>query len=212
MSDRPHSSRRRQNLRIATVALGLVTVLLVLGAATGRPNWPVYLAVVMVGLAVVVAVDARHPLSLATRIGLGVFAVGHVAGGMVPVGDGVLYATWIVEPVLRYDNVQHAIGFGFVGRATWEVLRPRLGPAGDDPHVTWWVVAMAACAFGAVNEIIEWTMTLTIPGTDVGGYDNTARDLVANLVGGLAMATFTSRHPPPRLPARATDRSMPARR
>lgn len=197
--DRPGASQRRTNLVIGAVALTIVAGLLVLGAATGRPNWPVYLGVVLVGLAVVVAVDRRHPLSLATRIGLAVFAVGHVAGGMVPVGDGVLYAAWIIEPIVRYDNIQHAIGFGFVGRATWEVLRPRLGAAGDDPTVTWWVILLAACAFGAFNEIIEWIMTLTIPGTDVGGYDNTARDLVANLVGGLVMATWTSRRPPDRL-------------
>ncbi len=196
-------SRRRQDATIVAVGLALVVGLLVLGAAIGRPNWPVYLAVVLVGLAVVVAVDRRHPLSLATRVGLGVFAVGHVAGGMVPVGDEVLYATWIVEPIIRYDNVQHAIGFGFVGRATWEVLRPRLGVAGDDPTVTWWVVLLGACTFGAINEVVEWVMTLTIPGTDVGGYDNTARDLVANLVGGLAMATWTSRRPPERIPPRA---------
>lgn len=196
MPDHEPATRRRSDLVIVTTALVVIAGLLVLGATTGRPNWPVYLGVVVVGLLGVVVLDHRHPLSLATRIGLAVFAVGHVAGGMVPVGDGVLYAAWIVEPIIRYDNLQHAVGFGFVGRATWEVLRPRLGPTGDDPVVTWWVIVLAAGAFGALNEIIEWVMTLTIPGTDVGGYDNTARDLVANLVGGLAMATWTARRPP----------------
>ncbi len=190
---------RRNAILIAVVAV-IVTGLLVIGASAGLPNWPVYLAVVLVGLAVVVWIDRRHPLSWFTRVGLGIFAVGHVAGGMIPVGDGVLYGAWLVEPIIRSDNIQHAIGFGTVGRATWEVLRPRLGPAGDDPTLNWWIIVLAACAFGAFNEIIEWVMTLTIPGTDVGGYDNTARDLVANLVGGLAMATWTSRHPPERLP------------
>nr|WP_274387414.1 DUF2238 domain-containing protein [Salsipaludibacter albus] len=160
-------------------------------------------------MVVVVAVHRRHPLSLATRIGLAVFAVGHVAGGMVPVGDGVLYAVWIVEPIVRYDNIQHAVGFGFVGRATWEVLRPRLGPAGDDPVVTVWLVLLAGCAFGAFNEIIEWVMTLTIPDTDVGGYDNTARDLVANLVGATTVAIWTSRRPPPRITAAGVATTAP---
>ncbi|HKJ54607.1 MAG TPA: DUF2238 domain-containing protein [Nitriliruptoraceae bacterium] len=201
--------RRRTTILIAVTG-AIVTALLSIGAADGLPNWPVYLGVVLIGLAAVVWIDRRHPLSWFTKVGLAVFAVGHVAGGMVPVGDGVLYAAWIVEPVVRYDNVQHAIGFGVVGRTAWEVLRPRLGPAGDDPTLNWWIILLAACALGAFNEIIEWIMTLLIPGTDVGGYDNTARDLVANLVGGLVMATWTSRHPPERIapPGRRHDTSM----
>ena len=174
--------------------------LLGLGAVTGRPNWPVYLAVVVIGLAGVVFVHRRHPLSRFTRVGLAVFAVGHVAGGMVPVGDGVLYAAWLVEPIVRYDNIQHAWGFGILGRATWEVLRPRLGTAATDPLVTWWIIVLAAAAWGSWNEVVEWVMTLTIAGTDVGGYDNTARDLLANLVGGLVMASWTATHPPPAVP------------
>lgn len=164
---------------------------LALGAANGRPNWPVYLAVILVGAAAVVWLHARYRFSLATRIGLAVFALGHVAGGMVPVGDGVLYQVWLVEPVLRYDNLQHAWGFGFVGRATWEALRARSASSLDERLLTWWIIVLGAGAFGAANEIIEWVMTLTIPGTDVGGYDNTSRDLVANLVGGVLVASWT---------------------
>lgn len=197
----PHSRAHdaaESTVDVALVAVTLLVVgaLLVLGARTGRPNWLIYLIVVLVGLVLALAVHRRHPLSLATRIGLAVFAVGHVAGGMVSVGDDVLYATWLVEPLVRYDNIQHALGFGFLGRATWEVLRPRLDGAGPDVVVTWWVVVLGAAAWGAVNEIIEWVLTLTVPGTDVGGYDNTARDLVANLVGGIGMATWTARRPP----------------
>lgn len=63
---------------------------------------------------------------------------------------------------------------------------------------TLWLILLAAGAFGAVNEIIEWIMTLTIPRTDVGGHDNTAKDQGANFVGGLTMASWTSSHPPER--------------
>lgn len=162
-----------------------------IGVATGRPNWPVYLVVILVGGALVVRIHRRYHLSAATRVGLVVFGLGHVAGGMVPVGDGVLYGVWIVEPVVRYDNLQHAWGFGFAGRATWEVLRGRLGAARDDPGVAVWLIVLGAAALGAVNEVVEWVLTLTIPGTDVGGYDNTARDLVANLAGGVVVASVT---------------------
>lgn len=179
-------------LPLAVTATGTAAGVAV-GMARGAANWPVYLAVIVLGAAVATAVHLHAHLSRSTLWGLVVFALGHVAGGMVPIGDEVLYQQWLVEPVLRYDNVQHAWGFGFVGRATWEVLRRRLGPAAADPIVGGTVIVLGAIALGAVNEIVEWIMTLTIPGTDVGGYDNTARDLVANLVGGLFVALASLR-------------------
>jgi hypothetical protein len=113
---------------------------------------------------------------------------------MLPVGDGILYQWWVVDGVLRYDNLQHAWGFGFVGLATWEVLRHRLAPRdGDVGLVAAWVVVLAATGFGAINEVLEYVLTLTLAATNVGGYDNTARDLVANLAGGLAVGTWTAR-------------------
>lgn len=164
-----------------------------LGIVTGRTNWPVYLAVVLLGGILVAGLHLRFGLAQATLAGLVLFAFGHIAGGMVPVGDGVLYQRWIIEPVVRYDNLQHAVGFGIVGRAAWEILRPRLGQAANDSVIAWWTIVLAAAALGAVNEVVEWILTLTIPGTDVGGYDNTARDLVANLVGGVVAGAWTAR-------------------
>lgn len=42
--------------------------------------------------------------------------------------------------------------------------------------------------FGAANEVVEFFATLTIPGTNVGGYANTGWDLVANSAGCLIAA------------------------
>jgi len=185
------AQRLRRGLPHAVVAAVGTAAGIGVGVATGRPNWPVYLAVILLGGVLAAAVHARFGFSGTTLGGLVVFALGHVAGGMMPVGDGVLYGVWLIEGVLRFDNLQHAVGFGVVGRAGWELLRRRLPVA--DPVVAWCVIVSFAVAGGAVNEIIEWVMTLTIPGTDVGGYDNTARDLVANLMGGVVAASLTSR-------------------
>lgn len=167
---------------------------LAIGAANGRDNWPVYLVVILLGAALVIALHLRYGFSLATRVGLAVFALTHVAGGMLTVGDDILYRWWLVEPIIRYDNLQHAWGFGFAGRAAWEAIGSRMGTESRTPAIAWWIVVLAAGAIGATNEIIEWILTLTIPGTDVGGYDNTARDLVANLAGGSLVGLWTARH------------------
>jgi hypothetical protein len=168
--------------------------LLALGIATGQDNWPVYAAVLLVGAAAVSALHVRVGLSALTIWGLVAFGLGHLAGGMVPVNGGILYQLWLIDGALRYDNLQHAVGFGFVGRAIWETLQHRLAPSDDDrPAVAMWIIVLGASAAGAVNEIAEYLLTLVLPEHQVGGYDNTARDLVANLVGGLTVGSWTRR-------------------
>lgn len=187
---------RRGSLAELVVPYGLgfvaTATLFTLGIATGQPNWQVYLVFLLLGAIGVAVLHLRVSLSRLTIWGLVLFGVGHVAGGMAPVGGGVLYQHWLIDGVVRYDNLQHAIGFGFVGRATWEALGRRLAPVADDrPVVAWWLVVLGASAFGAVNEIVEYVLTLTLESTSVGGYDNTARDLVANLVGGILLGWVT---------------------
>jgi hypothetical protein len=190
---RPGSALREQLGPVAVLAVG-TAVLLTLGMATGQANWPVYAAVVLGGAAVVARLHVRVGLSTPTVWGLVAFALGHLAGGMVPVGDGVLYQLWLVDGVVRYDNLQHAVGFGFVGRAIWETLQHRLAPPEHDrPGIALWIVVLGAAAAGAVNEIVEYLLTLVLPEHQVGGYDNTARDLIADLLGGLAVGWWTRR-------------------
>ena len=45
------------------------------------------------------------------------------------------------------------------------------------------LVTAAGMGFGAMNEVVEFIATLTMPETNVGGYVNTGWDLVSNLVG-----------------------------
>lgn len=184
---------RAQLAPVSVLAVGTAS-LLALGIATGRDNWPVYAVVVLGGAAVVTRLHVRVGLSTPTIWGLTAFALGHLAGGMVAVGDGILYQLWLVDGVLRYDNLQHAVGFGFVGRALWETLQHRLAPPERErPGIARWIVVLGAAAAGAVNEIVEYLLTLVLPEHQVGGYDNTARDLIANLLGGLAVGWWTGR-------------------
>jgi uncharacterized membrane protein YjdF len=120
---------------------------------------------------------------------LTLWGLAHMAGGGVPVGGSVLY-NLILIPIagegemrlLKYDQVVHAYGFGVTAwllshlmarhypvlRGTWTI---RVYPA------------LAAMGLGAVNEIIEFTAVLLVPDTNVGGYYNTALDLVFNALG-----------------------------
>lgn len=72
--------------------------------------------------------------------------------------------------------------------------RPRLAGWG-----ALWVVVLGGCGLGALNELVEFLISQTVPGTRIGGYENTGWDLVANLVGCLAAGTWLGRtaNPPP---------------
>ena len=54
------------------------------------------------------------------------------------------------------------------------------------------ICAAAGIGFGALNEVVEFIAVLTIPNTNVGGYENTGWDLVANLCGA-SVATLVIR-------------------
>ena len=49
--------------------------------------------------------------------------------------------------------------------------------------------ATAGMGFGALNEVIEFFAVMLLPKTNVGDYENTGWDLVANLVGATVAAT-----------------------
>ena len=46
--------------------------------------------------------------------------------------------------------------------------------------------------FGALNEVVEFIASLTLPETNVRGYENTGWDLVFNLLGSLLAAIIIS--------------------
>ncbi|HVF13575.1 MAG TPA: hypothetical protein VM942_03190, partial [Acidimicrobiales bacterium] len=155
-------------------------------------SYVVIVAVAFVGLAVA---DSRFRFSLFVLVGLTLWGLGHLAGGIVELDGGtrilynVVFARWF-----HMDNVVHFVGFGTAGLAFWEALRAGwLRDVEVGPAATVAFVAVLGCGVGAVNEVVEFAVTLMVPDTQVGGYQNTGRDLVANLLGGLTAGIYEVR-------------------
>ena len=160
-----------------------------------------YFGVTCVLVVAVAAVHLRVRLHIGALWGLSLWGLAHVAGGLMPIpaswpinGDThVLYNWWIVPGMLKYDQVVHAGGFGLVTWICWQSLRGAFARRGIAVKPTFGLLTLCVAGgmgFGALNEVVEFIATITLPGTNVGGYENTGWDLVANLVGGVAAAAI----------------------
>jgi hypothetical protein len=150
---------------------------------TGNSEFVYYIVVMLELTGVVAAVHARVGFRAGVLWALSVWGAAHMAGGLVPAGEvGVLYNLWLIPGLVKYDQLVHAYGFGVTTWVCWESLRPAL----EDPRPRPGPLVLCAAGgmgFGALNEVVEFVAVLTLPETNVGGYENTGWDLVANLVG-----------------------------
>lgn len=132
--------------------------------------------------------------------GLSMWGLLHLLGGGLKVGDDVLYSV-VLWPffeiqgvwVLKYDQVVHFYGFGVATLACAALLSPQLGVRKLTPSLKFLIVCMGM-GLGAVNEVIEFLAVVFIPETNVGGYANTALDLVSNAFGSCCALFFVPRY------------------
>jgi hypothetical protein len=162
--------------------LAVVLVFGAYGVATGARNTNLYLATVAVlGVIILRVGDGDVPPWLARS--LAVTAGLHLAGGLVEIGDDVLYnASLDGGQLLRYDHLAHTVG-SFIGTLTcWHLFRASGAVAAGSVSV--WL--LAGLGIGALNETLEFLSTMARDGGHVGGYVNTGWDLVCNVLGCVA--------------------------
>jgi hypothetical protein len=169
-------------------AAGVATALAGFGAygfVTHAPSTVGYLAVVSM-LAVGLAAVRQHPLPDWLAGGLLLLAVGHLSGGLIQVGDSVLYNAHPAWHLFQYDHVFHATASAFGVAVLWTITSPDI----RSRRLAIALSLLGAIGFGGLNELVEFGATLAHNGSHVGGYLNTGWDLVANTVGAVAGATL----------------------
>jgi uncharacterized membrane protein YjdF len=134
--------------------------------------------------------------------GITLWGLLHMMGGSVMVEGGVLY-TYRIYPffdgggdfyVLKMDQVIHAFLYGVFGLMFLHVLREIIGIKTHRVLIAG-IAIFAAAGFSILNEIVEFTMAVTLPETGVGGYENTVLDLIFNLCGAIiAVVVFELVH------------------
>jgi uncharacterized membrane protein YjdF len=195
----------RPKPRLLPLALFTISYMIaaVVGAlASGNKEFVFYIVVMLVLIGVVAVVHARSQLSSGLLWALSVWGLLHMAGGLMPIPEtwprlgeqAVLYCLWLVPGLLKYDQIVHAYGFGVTTMVCWHVIHHSLRDlTGAKPRPTLGLLVLCAAGgmgFGALNEVVEFIATLTIPNTNVGGYTNTGWDMVSNLVGSALAAVL----------------------
>lgn len=151
-----------------------------------------YIAVLLFFLVFVGATLKRSQLPVWLLWLLSLWGLLHMLGGGLVVGDHVLYKQVLLPlfsdggefTILKYDQFVHAYGFGVAALLVRLLLMRSV--AGIIP--LFWIGVLSACAamgLGAVNEIVEFAAVVASPQTGVGGYFNTALDLVFNALGAI---------------------------
>jgi hypothetical protein len=188
----------RAHLPAAAAAACIFIGWLAVGAAVGSDAVVRYAVSVPV-LAWAVVVGNHHiAFSRGVLWGFVVWEFVHMAGGLIPVGhDHILYnADWVI-PLVRWDRLVHAFGFGLATAASWQAIRLVLPPEhGATPGIAL-LAALCGLGFGALIEVLEFLMTLVVP-TNVGDYVDTGWDLVSDLIGAAVVALWLTRYRPPR--------------
>ena len=202
------SDGARRHPVLSGVVAAYIVGWMVYGLIVGSRLMVPYIVIVAGVALAIAAADARVHFSMLVLVGLAVWGFGHLAGGLVPLegpGDRILYnATFLRWG--HFDNVVHAIGFGTAGIGVWEATRSWLPAEPGHRLGTALVVCLLGQGVGAFNEVVEFGASHLLAATNVGGYENTGRDLVANLIGTAFAGWLVSR----RVAGSAAPRPVPS--
>ncbi len=155
-----------------------------------------YIAILTFFLVLILSTLGRTRFDGVVLGGLSLWGLLHMLGGGLKVGEGVLYKyvvfDWIgtgEQQILKFDQVVHFLGFGITTIIFYHLLKPYLG-ARVNFKVLYPLLVLGGMGFGALNEVVEFAAVAFFGQTGVGGYWNTALDLVFNMLGAIVAIFF----------------------
>lgn len=165
----------------------ILSLFIIISLLTANVEFFFY-AVVMIALIGLLQWSDKYVSYLSLGLwGFNIWMVLHLLGGLIVIGDHALYGQMLLpligEPyhILKYDQVVHAFCYFVFTILVFSVAK--YGSRSYNPTVFILVSILAGMGIGSINEILEFIITIFVPDNGVGGYVNTALDIVANAVG-----------------------------
>jgi hypothetical protein len=155
----------------------------------------IYVGVIALFLILIGITFFRVAYSIPTLLGLTIWSLMHMTGGGIFINNVRLYDIILIPlsqtyPILRYDQVVHLFGFAVATLTMFDLLRPLLKENIQHFAALSVVVIMAGLGVGAFNEIVEALVAAALPQSGVGGYVNTALDLISDFLGAIFAMVF----------------------
>jgi VanZ family protein len=161
-----------------------------------------YIGVMVLLFVVIFAAQRKIKFSYSVLWLLTGWGILHMVGGGVIINGGVAYKLeliplWVTENfyVLKYDQFVHAYLYFVMIFVIWHLLKDNLGKS-PNYYIIYPSIALISIGIGGLNEIVEFVAVLFLEQTGVGGYYNTAWDIVFNTLGavlGMAVLWFRNR-------------------
>jgi putative membrane protein len=155
----------------------------------------IYVGVIILCLILIGVTFFKAAYSTTTLLGLTIWSLMHMTGGGVYINNVRLYDIILIPlsqtyPILRYDQLVHLFGFAAATLMMFDLLRPLLKENLQHFVALSIVVTMAGLGVGAFNEIVEALVAASLPQSGVGGYVNTALDLISDFLGAILAMVF----------------------
>lgn len=184
---------RMKQGQLPILVVNIAALVVFSGLYLSRQNYEflLYVGVIIFFLLLILFTNDRVNFPNNVLWSLTAWSLLHMSGGGIYVNGDKLYGLMLFPVVgdpyfiFRYDQFVHIVGFGAATLAMYYLLKPLLRQTAQKWAALSIVVVMAGLGVGALNEIIEFLATVLVPETGVGGYINTALDLVADLVGAI---------------------------
>ena len=177
------------------IGYSLIGLLTLWSIYAGNYEFVIYAAATAVLLGLLHWTDHKFQFSNTVLWLFDVWLVMHIFGGLLVIGNGVLYSYVLLplvgEPylILKYDQLVHAYCYFVVALLMWKIVTYTAKPAASFGLLAT-ITVLAATGIGGLNEIVEFLAVVAVPDTNVGGYENTAIDIVANFLGALLAVPF----------------------
>ena len=164
-------------------------------AFQGNQEFIIYILVLISLMFLIIFSNKKMNYPHIIFIGFSIWGLIHMMGGGL-YWDGIRFYDLILiplsdkYPILRYDQVAHFFANYISTILLFILIKPQL----KSPIKNWIslsvVIIMAGSGIGVMNEIIEFVAVIFTNNNGVGGYLNTALDLIFNLLGGISAMCY----------------------
>jgi putative membrane protein len=186
---------KRSEWAVLIFTLGYVTAFGVYFVAAGNSEFVWYVVTLIILMGLVGATRRQAGFTPGLLWMLSIWGLAHMSGGSIRVDGAVLYA-WYFLPLyssgdlqlLKYDQIVHFYGFAVTAVVLWQILRHNF-PSLEGTRTLLVFPVLGSMGLGSLNELIEFAAVLSFENTNVGGYTNTALDLLFNTLGAIFAMT-----------------------